>query len=165
MKANEYLPTLNWQDTMPTNPTALRVIAKDGEKGLIGAYNQLDILIKARAPEDQSLVNKKAVNSFAYGSRQAGNALEPNSVYNQMDYPNGNLILNKYSDKRDESGNKIPLAGAEFTLFRQDGTIVAKATSDDKGKVEFKDVKIGNYSLEETKTPEGHTGQYRKAIN
>ncbi|MDR6549074.1 SpaA isopeptide-forming pilin-related protein [Paenibacillus qinlingensis] len=49
-----------------------------------------------------------------------------------------------------------PLAGAEFTLYSQDGsTIIRKAVSDADGKLKMKAIPAGTYVLRETAAPAG----------
>lgn len=58
--------------------------------------------------------------------------------------------------KKDDQGK--PLVGAEFALYKSEDLItpVAKATSDEAGKVNFKHLGPGNYQIQETKAPEGY---------
>lgn len=46
-----------------------------------------------------------------------------------------------------------PLAGAEFTLYKKDGTKVQSQTSDKNGQLNFKGLDAGEYTLKETKAP------------
>lgn len=56
--------------------------------------------------------------------------------------------------------NNTPLKGAEFTLYKLSDTSYASpisvATSDENGKVQFKNVEYGEYVIKETKSPEGY---------
>ncbi|WP_312815409.1 SpaA isopeptide-forming pilin-related protein [Sedimentibacter sp.] len=60
--------------------------------------------------------------------------------------------------KHDSNGN--PLAGAEFTLYEENGTTVFEdrdpVTSDDDGKVVFTVIPVGKYVIKETKAPSGY---------
>ncbi|MDS9391968.1 prealbumin-like fold domain-containing protein, partial [Streptococcus pneumoniae] len=57
--------------------------------------------------------------------------------------------------KKDEAGKA--LAGAEFTLYDEDGvTIVQKATSDANGIASFSNLIKEHYLIKETKAPEGY---------
>lgn len=56
--------------------------------------------------------------------------------------------------------NNNPLKGAEFTLYKFSDTIyknpLGTALSDENGKVQFKNVEYGEYTIKETKSPEGY---------
>ncbi|MDS8151593.1 prealbumin-like fold domain-containing protein, partial [Streptococcus pneumoniae] len=57
--------------------------------------------------------------------------------------------------KKDEAGKA--LAGAEFTLYDEDGvTIVQKATRDATGIASFSNLIKEHYLIKETKAPEGY---------
>lgn len=49
----------------------------------------------------------------------------------------------------------LPLSGAEFTLYHQDGTVVSTKMSDSEGYLTFNSLAQGTYKLVETKAPEG----------
>ncbi|WP_346938701.1 SpaA isopeptide-forming pilin-related protein [uncultured Clostridium sp.] len=56
--------------------------------------------------------------------------------------------------------NNNPLKGAEFTLYNLSDTAytnpIGTAISDENGKVQFKNVEYGKYTIKETKAPEGY---------
>ena len=56
--------------------------------------------------------------------------------------------------KQDENGQ--PLAGVEFGLFKEDGTLLLTAVSDEKGVVTFEKVPYGSYHVAETKPLRGY---------
>ncbi len=68
--------------------------------------------------------------------------------------PYGSLILDKVAAWTN-STDKLPLQGAEFTLYNATGTEVAKEVSDENGKVQFLNLVAGTYTLKETKTVDG----------
>ncbi|MCC2821009.1 SrtB family sortase, partial [Lachnoclostridium pacaense] len=49
-----------------------------------------------------------------------------------------------------------PVAGAEFTLYRNDGSVLDVSISDAAGKITFKRPEPGTYTMRETKSPEGY---------
>ena len=61
-----------------------------------------------------------------------------------------NIIINKV----DEDSN--PLAGAEFTLYDENGVAIGTAVSDNSGIVVFDNLPLGKYSIQETKAPENY---------
>ncbi|WP_027398900.1 MSCRAMM family protein [Anaerovorax odorimutans] len=55
-------------------------------------------------------------------------------------------------------GSSLPLAGAEFTLYAQDGkTVIRKGTTGIDGKLILKVIPDGTYLLKETKAPVGYS--------
>lgn len=69
----------------------------------------------------------------------------------------GEFIVEKVSEsEQDSDGNVKKLAGAEFTLYDENGKVVRRNSSDIKGIVEFKGLSEGTYTLKETKPPEGY---------
>ena len=68
--------------------------------------------------------------------------------------PYGSLIIDKMATWAN-SKDKLPLQGAEFTLYDATGKEVAKEVSDENGKVQFLNLVAGTYTLKETKTVDG----------
>ena len=63
----------------------------------------------------------------------------------------GNIQISKL----DDSGKA--LSGAEFTLYDSKGNKVSAVSSDANGNVAFNNLVYGNYTVKETKAPEGYT--------
>ncbi|AYE38657.1 LPXTG cell wall anchor domain-containing protein [Companilactobacillus zhachilii] len=64
----------------------------------------------------------------------------------------GGVLLTKLSADDDS-----PLKGAEFSLYKEDGTLVAKnLTTDEKGQLSVDKLDKGNYYFIETKSPDGY---------
>ena len=49
----------------------------------------------------------------------------------------------------------MPVAGAEFTFYRGDGSVLDTAVSDANGKITIKRPESGTYTIRETKAPDG----------
>ncbi|PGB55303.1 SpaA isopeptide-forming pilin-related protein, partial [Bacillus anthracis] len=65
----------------------------------------------------------------------------------------GNLEIIKV----DNDNKKVPLSGAEFTLYDRTGkTVIRKITTDKDGIAKFNNLKRDKYLLKETKAPEGY---------
>ncbi|MGM9928119.1 MAG: SpaA isopeptide-forming pilin-related protein, partial [Bacillus sp. (in: firmicutes)] len=79
------------------------------------------------------------------------NAPNQKEAYTYENGPVGSLEITKV----DSEDKEVALEGAEFTLTYPDGTTVTKAT-DSSGKVKFEELAYGEYSVEETKAPEGY---------
>ena len=63
----------------------------------------------------------------------------------------------EYTDEEYTDGIASALEGAEFTLYKADGTTVVKtATSSVTGHLEFTGLDAGSYVLKETKAPSGY---------
>ncbi|MCQ6541846.1 SpaA isopeptide-forming pilin-related protein [Bacillus wiedmannii] len=59
--------------------------------------------------------------------------------------------------KVDDKDNKIPLAGAEFTLYDQTGTTAIRPiTTGDDGVAKFNNLRRDKYMIKETKAPKGY---------
>ncbi len=56
--------------------------------------------------------------------------------------------------KTDEKGST--LAGAEFSLYDGSGTLLGKAVTGKDGRASFQDLSAGDYTVEESKAPEGY---------
>lgn len=56
--------------------------------------------------------------------------------------------------KTDGAGKALP--GAEFKIYRSDGSILETAIADHNGKVTIKKPEAGTYTVKETKAPEGY---------
>ncbi|ELC8417583.1 isopeptide-forming domain-containing fimbrial protein [Clostridium perfringens] len=69
-------------------------------------------------------------------------------------------VTNIKREEQEELGNKVegPLPGAEFKLTPKNGTPgeVLTATSDENGRLKFTGLATGEYTLVETKAPEGY---------
>ena len=65
------------------------------------------------------------------------------------------VTIKKISSKLEQGGAKKYLKGVTFAL-KQNGNVVDTQTTDDNGQAVFKNVKFGNYKLEETATLDGY---------
>ncbi|MDT8715087.1 hypothetical protein IAI10_00135 [Clostridium sp. 19966] len=102
---------------------------------------------ETRAPKGYTISDKKA-------------AVEVNGIEDEKTYDAGTITDVKIRGaiqikKLDQDGK--PLKGAEFTLYDSEGKAIATAVSAEDGIVLFKDLVYGDYSVKETKVPEGYT--------
>ena len=59
--------------------------------------------------------------------------------------------------KVDDKDRKVPLAGAEFTLYDQTGTTAIRSiTTGDDGVAKFNNLRRDKYLIKETKAPQGY---------
>lgn len=122
----------------------------------------------------KGVTNDKGILTFAdvpYGEYEVVETAAPEGyVLDQTPYPvkittqgqvvsltvgdeqiKGSVVVAK-ADAEDEA--KL-LPGAEFSLMKDD-TVVAQGTTNDEGTLSFTDVAFGDYTLVETKAPEGY---------
>lgn len=74
----------------------------------------------------------------------------PLTIYNELVDVFGDIILNKVDV------NNEHLSGAEFTLYGSSNDEIATVTSDENGIVKFIKLPPGNYTVKETKAPNGY---------
>lgn len=135
---------------------------KDGVASFInvpqGSYTLREIV----APEGyegtnttwEIVVDENGTTTIDGNPAQNGKVSEITVTNNEFNDKYGKFEITKTDN------NKEILPGAEFTLTPTNGTEGEKViqASDDKGKVEFVNLKPGTYRLEETKAPEGYKG-------
>ena len=85
---------------------------------------------------------------------------ENKDVVNISNTENGNFVNkivrgNLKVTKLDKEAKK-PLEGAQFTVYDSDGKIVATGNSNKDGVVLFENLRYGDYTVKETKAPEGY---------
>lgn len=90
-----------------------------------------------------------AVNSFDFQTDQLSSAKESNAVRVQIPFVG---FWMKKVDAR--NGNIVP--GAEFTLTNEAGTVTRTGVTDEQGRLLFRELPVGSYTLTETKTPDGY---------
>lgn len=95
------------------------------------------------------------LSNEVYKSQLKNSQDQKNIVYN---YKNKAIMGQIEFSKVGENGQN--LNGSEFTLYKEEDTEfnnpIATSVSDEKGKVEFKNVEYGKYIIKETKAPEGY---------
>jgi len=105
---------------------------------------------ETKAPEGYNLSEEILTATITEDGRVV--KANPESISNKK--IRGNIDFTKVDE------DKNPLQGAEFSLYKEADTNfenpVATATSDDNGHVEFKSIEYGNYTIKETKAPEGY---------
>ncbi|NBI07324.1 SpaA isopeptide-forming pilin-related protein [Senegalia massiliensis] len=68
-----------------------------------------------------------------------------------QNYKNASILIVK-----DDGYTESPLSGAEFKITSEDGTFEKTLKTDDEGKASVDNLRRGNYTIEETKAPEGY---------
>lgn len=93
-----------------------------------------------------------------YSSYRSGNINGSTDGVNTITNTLKTYDIIMYKTSSTDGNAKTPLAGAEFTVFAEDGeTIVAPAiATDNDGKAKFSDLKPGTYIIRETKVPAGY---------
>lgn len=95
-------------------------------------------------------------------SRPSGQYIATAQKCHISENPEGDTVVVFYGEVKDmiivrktDKGTGEPLSGAEFSLKKGDSE-VAKAVTDTEGFAYFKEVEAGNYTLTETKFPDGY---------
>ena len=150
--ASEHLKALNWTSDI-SGATAFWMKPKAGNPGVLKARDELLVVVTMKAPTDEKYQGERAYNSYIrHDDTVVKGFLETNLVYNEIATPIGSLILRKKSQIDLPSGDPHYLAGVEFTLFDTETNVIIKtAVTDQDGYARFEDIKIGNYTLVETK--------------
>lgn len=78
------------------------------------------------------------------------NTSAPNEFFKFENEKLGSITIEKVND------SDKPLSGAVFTLYDNEGEVVAEKTTDDTGRVTFTDLPNGTYVLKETTPPAGY---------
>lgn len=105
-----------------------------------------------------SFKNNSKIWYRTYYGDQVGNGEVSNATVDNIHA--GGDVQDKQIDltieKRDENQHHTVLMGAVFTLTSKRDGKVYKESTDGKGKILWKDIPYGNYTLEETKAPHGY---------
>ncbi|GFZ29882.1 membrane protein [Clostridium zeae] len=120
------------------------------EKGIVSFtdINYGEYMIKeTKAPEGYNLSDK--VVKVKVDGNESGKVYEVEAIIDSK------IKADITIKKVDESGN--PLLGAEFTLYDSEGKVVNSAVSGNDGTLIFKAVVYGNYTIKETKAPNGYS--------
>ena len=90
----------------------------------------------------------QAVNAFGFRTVQTPTVKESNTVWARVCFAG-------FCVKKVNGATQAALPGAEFTLTDAAGTIVGTAVSDADGRLQFRELTEGAYTLAETKVPDG----------
>lgn len=90
----------------------------------------------------------QAVNAFGFRTVQTPTVKESNTVWARVCFAG-------FCVKKVNGATQAALPGAEFTLTDAEGTIVGTAVSDADGRLQFRELTEGAYTLAETKVPDG----------
>ena len=108
-------------------------------------------LLRAKVDQDQASGTVswlQAVNAFGFRTVQAPTVKESNTVWARVCFAG-------FCVKKVNGATRAALPGAEFTLTDAAGTIVGTAVSDADGRLQFRELTEGAYTLAETKVPDG----------
>lgn len=108
-------------------------------------------LLRAKVDQDQASGTVswlQAVNAFGFRTVQAPTVKESNTVWARVCFAG-------FCVKKVNSATQAALPGAEFTLTDAAGSIIGTAVSDAGGRLQFRELTEGAYTLAETKVPDG----------
>ena len=108
-------------------------------------------LLRAKVDQDQASGTVswlQAVNAFGFRTVQAPTVKESNTVWARVCFAG-------FCVKKVNGATQAALPGAEFTLTDAAGTIVGTAVSDADGRLQFRELTEGTYTLAETNVPDG----------
>lgn len=90
----------------------------------------------------------QAVNAFGFRTVQTPTVKESNTVWARVCFAG-------FCVKKVNGATQAALPSAEFTLTDAAGTVVGTAVSDADGRLQFRELTEGAYTLAETKVPDG----------
>ena len=108
-------------------------------------------LLRAKVDQDQASGTVswlQAVNAFGFRTVQTRTVKESNTVWARVCFAG-------FCVKKVNGATQAALPGAEFTLTDAAGTIVGTAVSDADGRLQFRELTEGAYTLAETNVPDG----------
>lgn len=108
-------------------------------------------LLRAKVDQDQASGTVswlQAVNAFGFRTVQAPTVKESSTVWARVCFAG-------FCVKKVNGATRAALPGAEFTLTDAAGTIVGTAVSDADGRLQFRELTEGTYTLAETNVPDG----------
>ena len=108
-------------------------------------------LLRAKVDQDQASGTVswlQAVNAFGFLTVQTPTVKESSTVWARVCFAG-------FCVKKVNGATRAALPGAEFTLTDAAGTIVGTAVSDADGRLQFRELTEGTYTLAETNVPDG----------
>ena len=108
-------------------------------------------LLRAKVDQDQASGTVswlQAVNAFGFRTVQTPTVEESNTVWARVCFAG-------FCVKKVNGATQAALPGAEFTLTDAAGTVVGTAVSDADGRLQFRELTEGTYTLAEMKVPDG----------
>lgn len=133
-----------WEFTLENLPAGDYTVTEDPTSAARDSYN---LTINSAGAEDDKVT--VSVNNGSTAEAKITNTYTKN-ISGEIHNPASFKIV-----KIDGQENK--LSGAEFTLYDEDGSVVSTQTTDSKGEAVFGGfTKAAEYTLKETKAPEGY---------
>ncbi|MBY0014230.1 collagen binding domain-containing protein, partial [Paenibacillus typhae] len=103
-----------------------------------------------------TLKETKAPDGYVITAGSTAVTIDP-AQQKTLTVTNDKIVLGSLKLTKVDSANPAKkLAGAEFQLYDASKALVATATTDANGVVEFKDLKLGAYTFKETVAPSGY---------
>ena len=102
-------------------------------------------------PKGQSKIRQNV--NISKNSAESG---IPSIIITNEAFKKSEIEVAKFADTKNADGNKERLGGAEFVLKNENGQVIGRKFTDDKGKASFGEHPEGKYYLEEVRAPEGY---------
>ena len=162
--AYEVLNSLQWSQQPSTNTKAIRVVPNDIDNYVIESGKTVEVIIPMIANQEtngqigvpsENTANKTSYNTFYLKNDTLPYLIEGNRVSNTMKPRTIDIEFNKLGYTMNRAEGAKPLSGATFTYYREDGTPVSSSTSNEDGRVMFRNIvpKDGD-KIVETKAPQ-----------
>ena len=139
----------------PIQGVKFQVTCTDGTVNTYTTNKEGKILISNQRPgyitvKEIETVGKYALNDTENKVKLGYNDTKEITIENELQ--KGNVEITKV----DKDNNELKLSGVTFDIIDENGTVIREGTTDEKGKICFNNLVIGDYTVVEKSTKEGY---------